>query len=68
MSESDGEYIKLSCGETLKMESGGYRKFEAEFCAFQRPDESVKECFIRTKKVVDAMSKVMLIKIQRGFS
>ena len=68
MIEIGGDYIKLIYGETLKLESGGYRKFETEYCSFFKPDESVKDCFIRTKKVVDATSKVMLAKIQRGFS
>lgn len=59
MTENQGDTIRLSCGETLKFGDGHYKKYEAEYTTKQKPGESMKDCFIRAKKLVDAMATVM---------
>lgn len=58
MSEHE-DFVELSCGESIKLPSGSFVKYEARYHTLQKSDESVKDCFIRAKKAVDAMVTVM---------
>lgn len=56
--------MKLVLGETVKLASGSFKKYEVEYLSFRKPQESTKECFLRCVRTIGAMAKVMALKIK----
>lgn len=61
--ESETDKMGLALGETLKLPDGSFRKYEVNYFSFKKPEETVKDCFIRCARTIDAMAKVMKLKI-----
>lgn len=66
--EIETDRMKLVLGETVKLASGSFKKYEVEYLSFRKSQESTRDCFLRCVKATDAMAKVMALKIKENLT